>query len=119
MPTLGERIRELREALDLSLRELARAMDVSAAFMSDVELGRRYPSDALLAKIARRLQTTVEELKKYDRRPPLDDIKRIAATDPIYGMAMRRIVERIDEEGLTPEELLKLIKGRSPGGNKK
>jgi len=112
MPTLGERIRELREALDLSLRELARAMDVSAAFLSYVELGRRYPSDALLAKIAKKLQTTVEDLKKYDRRPPLDDIKRIASTDPVYGMAMRRIVERIDEEGLTPDELLKLVKGR-------
>ncbi len=117
MPTLGERIRELREALDLSLRELARAVDVSAAFMSDVELGRRFPTDALLAKIARKLQTTAEELKKYDRRPPLDDIKRLASTDPVYGMAMRRIVERIDEEGLTPEQLLKLVKGR--GGRKK
>src|SRR6266498_1178758 len=117
MPTLGERIRELREALDLSLRELARAVDVSAAFMSDVELGRRFPTDALLAKIARKLQTTAEELKKYDRRPPLNDIKRLASTDPVYGMAMRRIVERIDEEGLTPEQLLKLVKGR--GGRKK
>src|SRR5258706_4528465 len=115
MPTLGERIRELRERLDLSLRELARAVDVSAAFMSDVELGRRYPSDALLIRIAKKLQASVEDLKKYDRRPPLDDIKRIASTDPVYGMAMRRRVERIDADDMTQEQLLRLVKGRPPG----
>ena len=43
MKTLGERIRELREERDLSLRELAGKIGVSAAFMSDVELNRRYP----------------------------------------------------------------------------
>lgn len=118
MPTLGERIRELREALDLSLRELARAVDVSAAFMSDVELGRRDPSDALLAKIAKRLKTTLAELKKYDRRAPLEDIKRIASTDPAVGIAMRRIVERIKQEDLTPEELLDLVNARRPAKNK-
>ena len=39
MKTLGEHIRELREERDLSLRELATKIQVSAAFMSDVELG--------------------------------------------------------------------------------
>ena len=34
MKTLGERIRELREKQDLSLRELAGKIGVSAAFMS-------------------------------------------------------------------------------------
>lgn len=42
--TLGQRIRELRERDDLSLREFARKLGVSAAFLSDVELGRRHPS---------------------------------------------------------------------------
>ena len=42
---LGQRIRELRGKKDLSLRELAKKLDVSAAFLSDIELGRRYPSE--------------------------------------------------------------------------
>ncbi|MFN2397821.1 MAG: helix-turn-helix domain-containing protein [Gemmatimonadaceae bacterium] len=109
MKTFGERLRELREGKDLSLRELARVLTVSAAFLSDVELGRRYPSDELLAKIAKRLQTSVDDLKTYDTRAPLDDLRRLAAANPIYGVAMRRIVERIDDEDMSPEELLKLI----------
>ena len=114
MQTLGERIRELREEKDLSLRELARTLGVSAAFMSDVELGRRYPSDELLVKVAKKLGTTVEELRTHDTRAPLEDIKRLASANPVYGFAMRRMVERIEEEDLTPEELLKLInRGRT------
>jgi transcriptional regulator with XRE-family HTH domain len=39
--TVGTIIREAREAKQLTLRELARQLDVSAAFWSDVEHDRR------------------------------------------------------------------------------
>lgn len=112
MRSLGERIRELREEKDLSLRELARALGLSAAFMSDVELGRRYPSDEVLAKIAKKLHTTADDLRAHDTRPPLEDLKRVASANPVYGIAMRRMIERIDDEDLSPEELLKLLNRR-------
>ena len=38
--TLGQRIRELRDARDISLHELAKQLGCSAAYWSDVELGR-------------------------------------------------------------------------------
>jgi transcriptional regulator with XRE-family HTH domain len=102
---LGERIRELREEHDLSLREFAaRLGGMSAAFLSDVELGRRYPSDKVLAAMARVLGTTVSDLRKHDTRPPVEDLKRMAAANPAYGLALRRIVDR----RVTPEELTKL-----------
>lgn len=104
--TLGERIRELREGHDLSLRELARKLDVSAAFMSDVELGRRFPSEELLGRIARVLKTPLQDLKAHDARPPVDEIRRRAAHSPNYGFAMRRLVE----EGLSAEELEEALK---------
>ena len=50
--TFGEKIRQLREGLDLSLREVALKIDVSAAFLSDVELGRRFPSADKLTLLA-------------------------------------------------------------------
>ena len=103
--TLGERIRELREAADMSLRELSREVDVSAAFMSDIELGKRYPSDDVLEKIARSLGTTSEALDEYDTRPPLDEMKRKSYTNPAYGFALRRMVE----EDVSSEELLKML----------
>lgn len=109
MKTQGERIRELREELDLSLRELARSLDISAAFMSDVELGRRYPTVDMLAKIAKKLRTTLEDLKSYDSRAPVDELRRMASSDPAFGFALRRVVNRIADDQLTSEELLKML----------
>lgn len=94
MKTLGERIRELREQKDISLRELAKKLGVSPAFLSDIELGRRFPSDEVLAKIAKELGESVEELKKYDTRPPVEELKRLAAANPLMGLALRRVVEK-------------------------
>ncbi|MBP7617120.1 MAG: helix-turn-helix transcriptional regulator [Geothrix sp.] len=102
--SLGERIRELREASDLSLRELARKIgDVSAAFLSDVEFGRRFPSDKTLASLAAALGTTAEDLQQYDSRPPIEEIKRQASANPALGFAFRRMAE------LPPDELLRRL----------
>ncbi|MGH9962328.1 MAG: helix-turn-helix domain-containing protein, partial [Pyrinomonadaceae bacterium] len=63
MKTLGQRIRELRDAKELSLRELAKKLEISAPFLSDIELGRRYPSDEVLASLARKLGVGLEGLR--------------------------------------------------------
>lgn len=109
MKTQGERIRELREELDLSLRELARSLEVSAAFMSDVELGRRYPTEEMLTKIAKRLRTTLEHLQSHDSRAPVDELRRMATSDPAFGFALRRVVDGIADDKLTPEDLVKML----------
>lgn len=106
--TLGQRIRELREAQDRSVRELARKLDVSAAFLSDVELGRRYPSDKVLAKIAQVLGTSLGALKEHDTRPPVEELKRLTAEDPAYGLAFRRVIDR----RVSPDALLRLTRGK-------
>lgn len=105
MKTLGEQIRDLREAKDLSVRELARQLKVSAAFLSDVELGRRHPSDEVMVRLAECLGTVPEELQKYDARPPVQELKRIAATDPAMGFALRRVVD----EGVTAKDLFEFL----------
>ena len=74
----------------LSLRELARALDVSAAFMSDVELGRRQPSDKHVSAIARALGVALEDLKEFDTRPPLQEFRRATQSDPEFGFAFRQ-----------------------------
>lgn len=111
MKPLGERIRELRDGKDLSVRELAKKINVSAPFLSDVELGRRHPSDQVLKVIATHLGTTFDDLQKHDSRPPIEELKRISANNPAMGFALRRVV---DEE-VSPDELLAFLKhhGRS------
>lgn len=105
MPNLGQRIRELREQRDLSLRELAKKLNVSAAFISDVELGRRFPSDEVLADIAKILRVKVDELKALDTRAPIEDLKRAAEGDPSYALALRTILD----SRMSGEELIRLI----------
>lgn len=106
MNTLGEHIRALREKKDISVRELARQLNVSAPFLSDVELGRRHPSDEIMRRLAGCLDTTVDELQKYDARPPVQELKRIAANDPEMGFALRRVVDK----GVTSKDLLEFLK---------
>src|SRR2546423_11126202 len=92
--TLGERIRELREKEDLSLREFAKQLGgLSAAFLSDIELGRRHPSDKVLAEMAKVLGTSLEDLRTYDLRPLVEDLKRLASSNPKYGLAFRRYID--------------------------
>lgn len=114
MKSLGERIRELREAKDLSLRELAARLGLSAAFLSDVELGRRYPSEKVVASMAKVLGTTAEDLCSYDQRPPLEELKRLASRDPSFGYAFRRIVDK----DVSPEDLIRLAE-KKPDRSKK
>ena len=105
MTSLGQRIRELREQRDLSLRELAKRLEVSPAFISDVELGRRFPSDEVLAAIAKLLRVKIEDLKSLDTRAPIDDLKKAADGDSSYALALRTILD----SHMTGEELIRLM----------
>jgi len=51
-PKFGPHLRKLREKAGFSLRELGQYSDLSASFLSDVELGRRTCSTAALVRIA-------------------------------------------------------------------
>lgn len=109
MQTLGEFIRKTRDEADLSLRELARRLGIAAPYLSDIELGRRYPSDGVLAKIASFLNVPIEELKKFDHRESITDFKRFMAMSPRLGMAFRSAVDGVNEGKLSIEELAKKL----------
>jgi transcriptional regulator with XRE-family HTH domain len=105
--TLGEKLRQLRETHDLSLRELAKQLgDVTAAHLSDIEFGRRFPSDDLLRKLAGFFRMDEKQLRSLDTRPPFDELKRMAQTDPVLGLALRKLASK----ELTGEDFLKLTK---------
>lgn len=104
--TLGEFIRHKRDELDISLRELARRLGVSAPFVSDVELGRRYPGDEILAKMASEFKVSVERLKSFDSRESLAEFKRVLEANPKVAVAFRSAVQDYKEGKLTPEDLV-------------
>lgn len=114
--TMGQRLRELRERSGLSLREVAKSAKISAPFLSDVELGRRFPANETLALIAQKLRASTDELKKHDHRSALADLKRLAEGSPSLGAALRALVDQVQSGNLTPDELA--AKLRSVGNSK-
>lgn len=115
---LGDRIRELRNQKDLSLRELSNLVGVSAPFLTDVENQRRYPAEETLVKLAAALGTTVEDLKTYDNRPPTKEISELADENVGFAFAFRRIVNQVRSENLSPEEMMRRIAGNTPPPSK-
>lgn len=63
---VGERIKQLREALDLSLRDLAERSGVSAPMLSQVERGETSPTLAVAGRIAAGLELTLSQLLRLD-----------------------------------------------------
>ena len=106
MEGIGPYIRKRRDELDLSLREFAKKLDCSPAFISDIELGRRHPSDEVLNEMARVLKVKVEDLRAMDVRAPIDDIKRITLDDPTFALAFRSVIDK----KITADELLEFVK---------
>ena len=118
MEGIGPFIRRRRDELDLSLRELAKKLDCSPAFVSDIELGRRHPSDKVLVEIARVLKVRVEELREMDVRAPIDEIKRITQDDPTFALAFRTVIDK----NISANELLEFVRkkeGEKKGKDKK
>ena len=63
---VGPRIRALREAMSLSLRDLADRSGVSAQMLSQVERGETSPTLAVAAKIASGVELTLSQLLRLD-----------------------------------------------------
>jgi transcriptional regulator with XRE-family HTH domain len=63
---LGARVRALREAMDLSLRELAERSGVSAPMLSQVERGETSPTLQVASRIAAGLDLRLSQLLRLD-----------------------------------------------------
>jgi transcriptional regulator with XRE-family HTH domain len=63
---VGSRVKSLREAMDLSLRDLAERSGVSAPMLSQVERGDTSPTLAIAKKIAAGLDLTLSQLLRLD-----------------------------------------------------
>jgi len=76
VPALGPRIRALREAMDLSLRELAARSGVSAPMLSQVERGETSPTLQVAARIAAGLDLRLSQLLRLDEDGAVSIVRR-------------------------------------------
>src|ERR687887_2404192 len=63
---VGPRVKALREAMDLSLRDLAERSGVSAPMLSQVERGETSPTLQVAARIAAGLELKLSQLLRLD-----------------------------------------------------
>ena len=91
---MGPRVRALREAAELSLRELAERSGVSAPMLSQVERGETSPTLVVASRIATGLELSLSQLLR------LDEASHVVVTRAGEGRSSRRGGHRIEE--LTP-----------------
>jgi transcriptional regulator with XRE-family HTH domain len=73
---LGSRVRALREAMDLSLRDLAERSGVSAPMLSQVERGDTSPTLQIAARIAAGLDLRLSQLLRLDEDGAVSIVRR-------------------------------------------
>ena len=73
---LGPRIRALREAMDLSLRDLAERSGVSAPMLSQVERGETSPTLQVAGRIAAGLELRLSQLLRLDEDGAVTIVRR-------------------------------------------
>jgi transcriptional regulator with XRE-family HTH domain len=106
MKTVGSIIRAARENRG-TLRALAQQLDISAAYLSDIELDRRVPSEDTLLRIASVLDLDFNDLMALSGRLG-DYTEHYMQTHPIAIKLLRAIAaENLDERQLAT--LLNLV----------
>jgi XRE family transcriptional regulator, regulator of sulfur utilization len=93
-PVIGERVRALREGMDLSLRDLASRCGVSAATLSQVERGESSPSLTVAGRIADGLELSLSQLLR------LDEARHVVLVRAGEGRRRKRAGHEVTE--LTP-----------------
>jgi transcriptional regulator with XRE-family HTH domain len=75
---IGPRVRALREAMDLSLRDLAERSGVSAPMLSQVERGETSPTLQVAGRIAAGLELRLSQLLRLDEEGSVSVVRRDA-----------------------------------------
>jgi len=107
--TLGEFVRSRRDELDISLRELARKLEITPPFLSDIELGKRYPSEPVMEKLANFFKMPIKDLKLFDHREYVSDLKRLLEQNSNLNLAFRTALDEVKGGKLSPEKLAERI----------
>jgi transcriptional regulator with XRE-family HTH domain len=74
-PALGERLRQVRKAKGLGLRELARRVELSPSFMSQIELGKVNPSVRALYAIVSELGISLDQVFAPSTAPATEPVR--------------------------------------------
>src|SRR3954466_12633342 len=74
--SIGPRVKALREAMGLSLRDLAERTSVSAPMLSQVERGETSPTLSVAGRIASGLELSLSQLLRLDEGDGVSVVRR-------------------------------------------
>src|SRR3954466_1394982 len=74
--SIGPRVKALREAMGLSLRDLAERTSVSAPMLSQVERGETSPTLSVAGRIAGGLELSLSQLLRLDEGDGVSVVRR-------------------------------------------
>lgn len=105
--TFGERLRELRQAKRLTLRDLAAKVGVGFTYLSKIENHKleegHGPSEKLIHKLAAELDASEEELLLLAEKVPEPIRKRFSQRPDVFrmvaGMSDREMDQFIEQYG--------------------
>ena len=112
---LGQRLRERRRELGLTLAEVAAAADISVGHSSAIEKGNTLPSLSVLARLAHALQLTLAEVLRASPGPRIAH-GRIASTPGTSELAAAGRESRSSTRGSRPVEWRSAV---SPRGRRR
>ena len=110
-PALGDEIRRLRLEADITLRAFAKQLGHTAAHQSDIEHGRRMPSERVLRKIADALGATYEGLSELDPRLG-PELEQLVKDNPEARALLRATDERAKASGKSVRDILRDLQQR-------
>lgn len=105
---IGDILRRQRiEELGLGLREIAKVLKVAPAHVTDLELGRRTPSEGLLLRIAEVYRIDIAVLRAGWQKPD-EVVKEVATQDPTAAAKVPEFLRTARD--LSPDQWEKIIK---------
>ena len=112
--SLGAEIKRLRLQAGFTLRGFAAAIGKSPPYQSDIEHGRRMPSEATLRDMADQLKpvgATFEGLKQYDWRLD-EDVKSLVSQAPEVNALIRAANRLAEKSGVSLNDILRELTDR-------
>jgi len=99
--TFGERIRELRQVKNLTLRDLAGLVDVTFTYLSKVENQKlsfgEFPSDDLILRLAKVLDSDADELLILAEKVPESIRQRVLQRPEVFRTIAKLNDKQLDE----------------------
>lgn len=102
---LGLKLKTLRTASKLSLKDVALRAGVSISYLSEIEQGKKYPKPEKLVDLARALGADYDELVSLRVAEALDPIKALVVSPllrefplEMYGVEPERVVALLRDE---------------------